>query len=602
MYALSADPVTNGHAWVLEEAMDRYSERVLFGIANDSKKRYAFAQWERLRLAQKSLGIPPEDVRLVPGSLAQYLMREDIPVLVRGSRNTLDDAAETTLRFYYQRENPDLVFDTVRAEPNSVYAEVSSSGVKESLRVGHDISGFVSSAVKQALESRIVGQYPVCITGEMGSGKSTLSKEIAKAAYGLGIPCTHVELDTIAHEIYSSLTDPVYVKCRKQVATTFGPSVVLPDGFIYRTALAAIVRGDDAKMESLNAIVRRPMMLRYGDLIQNKKGLILADAALLAEFKLGRLGNHHVVMVTADTETRTDRIIARYARAGREMTRADAAEMFARQMDFKGKKRAFEIGISEANNGSIVEISNGRHDGVAEDAAKNALFEILKNVDVFGELRAALILRMIGMSDIDADATVAELKKRHEEPHRFYHTWEHIVELLDRLFEYHASGSLPDEDFAVLGAAILFHDSVYEVNRTYYPDNETRSASYARDVLLPRGVKPNRVNRVYAAVQSTGHASGRSEDFRDPVSDVLHDLDLAILAAKPERYALYVTDILAEFGIYPGAEFRQKRAEFLRGLLDKDDALFRTEYGRQKFLETARRNVTEELARIEAVR
>lgn len=165
MFALSADPWTNGHSAVFEEAKRRHSGRVVVGIANDSKKQYAFAQWERLRLAQASLrSASMEDVRIVPGSLARHLLREGIPVLVRGSRNGMDDVVENTLRFYYLRENPELEIDTVRIESDSEYAEVSSSGVKEALRAGHDISDFVSSVVKQALESRILNQYPVCVT------------------------------------------------------------------------------------------------------------------------------------------------------------------------------------------------------------------------------------------------------------------------------------------------------------------------------------------------------------------------------------------------------------------------------------------------------
>ena len=182
LYALSADPWTLGHSSVLDKAREKYNGRVLVGIANDPKKNYAFAQWERLRLAQKSLDVPAIDVRLVPGSLAKYMMREDIPNLVRGVRNVIDEAAETTLKFYYLRENPDLFVDVIEAEPNSPYAEISSSGVKECLKVGHDISSFVSSTVKQALESRIIRQYPVCVTGEMGAGKSTLSRKIADVA------------------------------------------------------------------------------------------------------------------------------------------------------------------------------------------------------------------------------------------------------------------------------------------------------------------------------------------------------------------------------------------------------------------------------------
>ncbi len=597
MFALSADPWTKGHAWVLEAAKARYGERVLVGIANDPNKSYVFAQWERLRLAQTSLpDTPMENVRLVPGALARYLKREKVPVLVRGSRNLIDDAAETTLRFYYLKENPDLKIDTVRAEPDSPYAEISSSGVKGCLQVSHDISGFVSSVVKQALESRLLRQYPVCVTGEMGAGKSSFSKKIQAEAHKLGIPCSYVDFDAIAHEIYGSLTDPYYEDVRSEIGRVFGPSVGTEGGWIDRPALAKIVREDPGKLETLNGILSDPMLFRYRDVIAGKKGIVLIDGALLSEFGLTGLGNHHCALVTANVETRVDRVVARYAQNGRTMSRHDVETMVSLQKTAKEKAAMVRKKIELDRNGSIMAFDNGSE----YPDARLALFEILRNVDVFGELRSALALRMLGMSEMDAEAVTAELKKQHEEAHRSYHTWEHVVELLDHLFECRASESLSDEDFAVLGAAILFHDSVYEIDPTYYRDNETRSASYARSLLGSKGVKTSLVKRVYAAVQSTSHASDRSEDSRDAVSDLLHDFDLAILASSPERYALYVTDIMTEFGIYPGETFRTKRVEFLEGLLARGDALYRTEYGRTKSLEAARKNISEEIFRLRA--
>lgn len=592
LYALSADPWTLGHSSVLDMAKERYKGRVLVGIANDPKKNYAFAQWERLRLAQKSLDVPAEDVRLVPGSLAKYLLREDVPVLVRGIRNALDEAAETTLKFYYLSENPELSVDVMRADPDSRYAEISSSGVKECLKVGHDISNFVSSSVKQALESRIVRQYPVCVTGEMGAGKSTLSKKIADEARKFGIACTYVEYDSVAHEIYFSLTDPVYEKTRRKVAEAFGESVVTADGFIDREELARIIRDDKTKVNRLNEILRKPMLLRYGDIVAGKQGLILVDAALLVEFGLTHLGNHHAVVVTAPTETRVERVIGRYAKKGFAKSREDVLKMFSLQMQTEEKVDKLEAVIAKEKNGSILTYDNGE----TEIDARKALFDILAKVDVFGELRAQMSLRMLGMSELESAALVAELKKKHEEPHRFYHTWEHIIELLGNLFERGATTDLPQEQVAVLAAAILFHDSVYEVKKTYYRDNEVHSAEYARRALSSRGIASNRVDEIYNLVRDTAHGSG--EKPTDYLSMILHDLDMSILAAAPERYALYVSDIMREFGIYPGREFAKARAELLRKWIADDD-LFVTGYGKEKYLEAARANMREELAKLE---
>ena len=380
LYALSADPWTLGHSSVLEKAREKYRGQVLVGIANDPKKNYAFAQWERLRLAQKSLpGVAPENVRLIPGSLAKWMMREDVPNLVRGVRNVLDQAAETTLKFYYLRENPDLFIDIMEAESDSPYAEISSSGVKECLKVGHDISGFVSSSVKQALESRLIRQYPVCVTGEMGAGKSTLSRSVAAEANRLGIPCTYVDFDSIAHEIYFSLTDPIYEKTRKKVAEAFGESVTTPDDFIDRAELAKIVRENPESIETLNAILRKPMLLRYGDLIAGKSGIVLVDAALIVEFSLTHLGNHHAVVVTAPEETRAERVVSRYAAGGRSMSKQDVLKMFSLQLSGDEKIAGLEKTVEENRNGSILRCDNG--DVPAN--AKKALFEILSKIDVF---------------------------------------------------------------------------------------------------------------------------------------------------------------------------------------------------------------------------
>lgn len=61
-----------------------------------------------------------------------------------------------------------------------------------------------------------------------------------------------------------------------------------------------------------------------------------------------------------------------------------------------------------------------------------------------------MVLKILGINELESSALVAELKKKHEEPHRFYHTWEHIVELFGHLFERGANDGLGDEEFAML--------------------------------------------------------------------------------------------------------------------------------------------------------
>lgn len=159
------------------------------------------------------------------------MMRQEIPVLVRGVRNIVDKTYEKTLEFYYRNEFPEIEIDRLHIAPDSLCSEISSSRVKDSLKVGHNISNFVSSRVKQALESRLVEQYPIGVSGEMGSGKSHISKKLVEIAHSYGISCTHIDFDAITHDIYSiSLVDPIYVNAREKIRATFGDEVMTKDG------------------------------------------------------------------------------------------------------------------------------------------------------------------------------------------------------------------------------------------------------------------------------------------------------------------------------------------------------------------------------------
>lgn len=89
-------------------------------------------------------------------------------------------------------------------------------------------------------------------------------------------------------------------------------------------------------------------------------------------------------------------------------------------------------------------------------------------------------------------ATVFEqLIACYSEPHRAYHTVQHLEECLEKLKEL--------EDQAMhLGEVELglwFHDAIYDVRAT---DNEARSADWARTVARDAGIEALAAERVHA--------------------------------------------------------------------------------------------------------
>lgn len=161
----------------------------------------------------------------------------------------------------------------------------------------------------------------------------------------------------------------------------------------------------------------------------------------MVEFELTHLVNHHVVLVQTDIRTRKARVIERYSKSGRTMSENDIDIMFSKQSNTQEKQRELEKKIQENRNGSSLVFNNSEN---TPDIRK-VFFSVLNSVDISGELRTRFILKKLGFSDMESIAFYAELKKIHEELHRFYHTWEHIIELLTYLFDYAIQEDLTDD-------------------------------------------------------------------------------------------------------------------------------------------------------------
>jgi predicted metal-dependent HD superfamily phosphohydrolase len=178
----------------------------------------------------------------------------------------------------------------------------------------------------------------------------------------------------------------------------------------------------------------------------------------------------------------------------------------------------------------------------------------------------------------------ADLLRRYAEPHRRYHTTEHLAEVLDRVEELAGEA----DDAGAVRLAAWFHDAVYDPSRG---DNEERSAVLATRMLADTDLPAATVAEVARLVRLTT-THDPAEGDRDGA--VLCDADLAILAAPPERYAAYAAAVREEYAAVPDEAFRAGRAPILRSLLDLP-ALYRTAHGREHWEAAARHNARTEL-------
>lgn len=184
----------------------------------------------------------------------------------------------------------------------------------------------------------------------------------------------------------------------------------------------------------------------------------------------------------------------------------------------------------------------------------------------------------------DGAAVRDALLRRYAEPHRHYHTLQHLSECL-ALFE--PVSALPPHP-AEVEIALWFHDAIYDVKRQ---DNEQLSGEWARNALASAGVAADSAQRVFDLVLATRHSA--APGVLDAL--VLVDVDLAILGTPPERFAQYEAQIRAEYAHVPIWTFRWKRAEILRSMLARP-RIFNTPHFHGMFEKQARSNLLDSIA------
>ncbi|APB00377.1 HD domain-containing protein [Nocardia seriolae] len=204
-------------------------------------------------------------------------------------------------------------------------------------------------------------------------------------------------------------------------------------------------------------------------------------------------------------------------------------------------------------------------------------------------LHADLLDRWTKLAGPGAPAVGEDLVRRYSEPHRRYHTVEHLAAMLAVIDDLAADAA----DLDAVRYAAFFHDAVYAMDGG---DNEEASARLAETTLPAMGVAPETVAEVARLVRLTG---GHHPDPSDRNGAVLCDADLAILAAAPPVYAAYTAAVRAEYAHVPDDLFRPGRAAVLGALADQP-ALFRTPTGRARYEDAARANLAAELATLTA--
>src|ERR1044072_9446336 len=147
----------------------------------------------------------------------------------------------------------------------------------------------------------------------------------------------------------------------------------------------------------------------------------------------------------------------------------------------------------------------------------------------------------------------------YSEPHRKYHTIQHLNECLTHFESVSALAEHADE----VELALWFHDAIYDTSKK---DNEKRSAEWARDSVLAAGVSSEKAGRIYELIMATMHnAVPVGQD-----AEVLVDIDLGILGARADRFDDYEMQVREEYSWVPENLYRAARRKVLEQFVNRE--------------------------------
>jgi predicted metal-dependent HD superfamily phosphohydrolase len=197
------------------------------------------------------------------------------------------------------------------------------------------------------------------------------------------------------------------------------------------------------------------------------------------------------------------------------------------------------------------------------------------------------LVEFLGGSKLAAQQWFDRLARCYSEPHRRYHTFQHLEECLEELDEIEGD----EERLALIEVALWFHDAVCQPASA---TNATLSASLAKEFLLECQASDSVIEFVHDMILSTQDHLAKD----DPDAAIMIALDLNIFARSPQRYAAYEKQLREESAAVPMAEYAPRRAALLQRFLDRP-VIYESETMRDIYEEQARFNLEEGIKRLE---
>jgi predicted metal-dependent HD superfamily phosphohydrolase len=196
------------------------------------------------------------------------------------------------------------------------------------------------------------------------------------------------------------------------------------------------------------------------------------------------------------------------------------------------------------------------------------------------------LLRNYSSDNLLIEASWNEIETNYTDKKRYYHTLDHLKNLLIQINEVKTQ----IEDWNTILFTLYYHDIIYKAVKS---DNEEKSVVFANNKMQQIDI-PNQIieNCKQQIIATKTH-------FESPNADTNYflDADLSILGQNWDLYSEYYKNVRKEYAIYPDLIYTPGRKKVLNHFL-KMERIFKTDYFYSKFEEQAKHNLQKELETI----
>ena len=155
VYPGSFDPVTYGHLDIIRRSQELF-DLIIVAVNDNPSRDILFTGHERIRMVKELIkDFSRVQVERFEGLLVDYAQAKGAGFIIRGLRALSDFEYEFQMNLMNRKLNPRI--ETIYLMTNQDYSYLSSSIIKEIVRLRGSTSGLIPDSVREKLLKKMTG-------------------------------------------------------------------------------------------------------------------------------------------------------------------------------------------------------------------------------------------------------------------------------------------------------------------------------------------------------------------------------------------------------------------------------------------------------------